>query len=111
MTSATLDAEDAALRAGIGELDEAFFEQARVRRAGTVVREASATIASRGRPRKADGERKEAISLRLSPHVLAHFRSSGPGWQTRIDEALQAAVALAQAPEPSEDRRGATAGD
>ena len=46
----------------------------------------------RGRPRKSSGERKEAVSLRLSPAVLAHFRSTGAGWQTRIDEALQAFV-------------------
>ena len=50
-----------------------------------VIREAK----PRGRPRKAAGERKEAISLRLSPEVLAHFRSSGEGWQTRIDEVLR----------------------
>jgi uncharacterized protein (DUF4415 family) len=46
----------------------------------------------RGRPPKAPGERKEAVSLRLSPSVVAHFRATGEGWQTRIDEALQAVV-------------------
>lgn len=33
--------------------------------------------------------KKEAISIRLSPEVLDHFRSSGPGWQGRIDETLK----------------------
>ena len=47
----------------------------------------------RGRPRKAEGERKEQVTLRLSPEVLAHFRAGGEGWQTRIDEALRAATA------------------
>jgi hypothetical protein len=47
----------------------------------------------RGRPRKANGERKEPVSLRLSPEVLAYFRASGEGWQTRIDQVLQAEVA------------------
>ena len=32
---------------------------------------------------------KEAINIRLSPDVLAAFRVSGEGWQTRIDAALR----------------------
>lgn len=35
---------------------------------------------------------KELVSLRLSKEVLNHFRSTGPGWQTRIDETLKRAV-------------------
>ncbi|MDF2621420.1 MAG: hypothetical protein K0S00_4079 [Xanthobacteraceae bacterium] len=35
---------------------------------------------------------KEAIKLRLSPDVLAHFRATGPGWQTRIDDTLKKAI-------------------
>lgn len=35
---------------------------------------------------------KEAVKLRLSPHVLAHFRASGDGWQTRINAILEKAV-------------------
>ena len=31
---------------------------------------------------------KERVTIRLSPEVLAKFRSTGRGWQTRIDEAL-----------------------
>lgn len=76
----------------IGELDDAFFANARVRKGGTVVREATGTITRRGRPPMAVGERKEAVSLRLSPKVLAHFRAAGGGWQTRIDDALQELV-------------------
>lgn len=53
-----------------------------------VVREAR----KRGRPAKAPGERKEQVTLRLSPEVLAHFRAQGSGWQTRIDKALQSVV-------------------
>jgi uncharacterized protein (DUF4415 family) len=48
----------------------------------------------RGR-RKAEHQ-KEAINLRLSPQVLAHFRAGGPGWQTHINAALEAAVAREQ---------------
>ncbi|MGB7190255.1 MAG: BrnA antitoxin family protein [Acidobacteriaceae bacterium] len=35
---------------------------------------------------------KKQVSLRLSPEVLAHFKSSGRGWQTRIDETLKKAI-------------------
>jgi uncharacterized protein (DUF4415 family) len=53
-----------------------------------VVREAR----PRGRPAKAPEERKEKVTLRLSPDVLAYFRAQGPGWQTRIDETLRNAA-------------------
>jgi len=36
---------------------------------------------------------KQAVKLRLSPDVLDHFRSGGPGWQTRINATLEKAVA------------------
>ena len=32
---------------------------------------------------------KEAVSIRLSSDVLDHFRATGRGWQTRIDDALK----------------------
>ena len=32
---------------------------------------------------------KELISLRVSRDVLARFRATGEGWQTRMDEALR----------------------
>jgi uncharacterized protein (DUF4415 family) len=35
---------------------------------------------------------KKLVSLRLSPEVLEHFKAKGPGWQTRIDETLKAAI-------------------
>ena len=37
---------------------------------------------------------KEAIKLRIDADVLAHFRATGPGWQTRINEALRRAANL-----------------
>ena len=36
---------------------------------------------------------KVALSLRLSPDVVRHFKASGRGWQTRIDEALKKLIA------------------
>src|SRR5262249_50955566 len=39
---------------------------------------------------------KQAVKLRLSAAVLDHFRSTGPGWQTRINETLERAVKRAK---------------
>ena len=36
---------------------------------------------------------KVALSLRLSPDVVRHFKAGGRGWQTRIDEALKKLIA------------------
>jgi uncharacterized protein (DUF4415 family) len=40
----------------------------------------------RGRPRSP--ETKVSISLRIPPEVLARWKASGPGWQTRMVAAL-----------------------
>ncbi|MBT9333178.1 BrnA antitoxin family protein [Paracidobacterium acidisoli] len=32
---------------------------------------------------------KERITIRLSHDIVEHFRSTGGGWQTRMDEALR----------------------
>lgn len=32
---------------------------------------------------------KERITIRLSPEVVRRFKSTGAGWQTRMDAALQ----------------------
>jgi uncharacterized protein (DUF4415 family) len=70
------------------DLDDAFFANARVRRGGKIVREATGTLAKRGRPPKAEGEHKQKVTLRLSPEVVAFFKAQGAGWQSRIDAAL-----------------------
>lgn len=44
------------------------------------------TIRARG-PQKAP--KKISTTLRLSPEVIEHFKSGGPGWQSRIDAALK----------------------
>jgi uncharacterized protein (DUF4415 family) len=50
----------------------------------------SASIRKGRGPNKAPT--KKLVSLRLSPDVLEHFKSTGPGWQSRIDETLRKAV-------------------
>jgi len=37
---------------------------------------------------------KTLVSLRLSADVLTHFKSKGPGWQSRIDEVLRKAAGV-----------------
>lgn len=36
---------------------------------------------------------KVSTTIRLSPEVIAHFKSGGAGWQARIDAALKEWVA------------------
>jgi len=45
-----------------------------------------------GRPRIENP--KEAVKLRIDADVLAKFRESGPGWQTRINGILRVAVSV-----------------
>ena len=51
-------------------------------------------LVRRGRP-KSDSP-KEALSLRLDPDVIAYYRATGPGWQSRINETLRKAAKLAR---------------
>ena len=60
--------------------------------AGADLHDGTSLLRKGGRPRKAAP--KEAVSLRLDPDVLAHFRASGPGWQSRINQALRKAARL-----------------
>jgi uncharacterized protein (DUF4415 family) len=45
-----------------------------------------------GRPRKPEGKHKQSVTLRLDPDLIEHFRSTGAGWQTLINETLRRAV-------------------
>jgi uncharacterized protein (DUF4415 family) len=47
--------------------------------------------ALRGRPKSAN--KKLLVSVRYSPEVLAYFRSTGKGWQSRMDDVLRKHVA------------------
>jgi uncharacterized protein (DUF4415 family) len=65
------------------DLTRTFFRSADVYKGEKLLR--------RGRP-PAGARTKEAVKLRISPDVLDYFRSGGPGWQTRINAALERAV-------------------
>lgn len=43
--------------------------------------------ALRGRPKSE--KTKQIVSVRYSPEVLAFFKSSGEGWQSRMDKVLR----------------------
>jgi len=48
------------------------------------------TLARLRGPQKAPT--KIPVSLRLSRDVVDHYKAAGPGWQTRIDDALREAI-------------------
>ena len=46
-----------------------------------------AKLVRRGRPRLQNPRR--LLSLRLPPQVIANWKATGPGWQTRMAEVLE----------------------
>ena len=65
-------------------LDRDWFRRAEIRDGAKLIR--------RGRP--ISDAPKRATSIRLDPDVLDHFRATGPGWQSRINQALRKAARL-----------------
>lgn len=61
------------------ELTDEWFAKADLMEGEKVVRRG-------GRPR---GSIKEQVTLRIDKAVLSHFRATGPGWQTRMNDALR----------------------
>jgi uncharacterized protein (DUF4415 family) len=55
----------------------------------------AALQAARGRGQRGPqhSPTKQLVSVRYSPDVLAYFKATGAGWQTRMNEALQEWVA------------------
>jgi len=66
------------------EATRAWLAQADLIRKGRVIR--------RGKRGPQKAPTKTLVSLRLSPEVIDHFKSTGPGWQTRIDGALMESI-------------------
>jgi uncharacterized protein (DUF4415 family) len=50
-----------------------------------------AYLKRKGRPPEGAAS-KVQVTLRLDPAIIAHFKARGPGWQTRINEALMKAI-------------------
>ena len=61
------------------EITESWIAEADLRRGQKLVR--------RGRPKLDNAKR--LLSLRLRPEVIATWRATGPGWQTRMAEVLE----------------------
>ena len=61
------------------ELTKAMLDRAELREGDRVIH--------RGRPPLAHP--KEAVKLRLDADILATYRNTGPGWQTRINDDLR----------------------
>ena len=74
------------------ELDDHYFETAAMGIGDVVLREATDTMARRGRPKSDDP--KQLVSLRLDRIVLDRLRAQGPGWQSRVNALLRKEVGV-----------------
>jgi uncharacterized protein (DUF4415 family) len=84
------DAEEALIQAGIAaDPDNPEWTAQDFRRAKPFAQAFPALAESR----RGRGPQKEptkvAVSLRLTREVVERFKADGPGWQTRMDEALK----------------------
>lgn len=70
------------------ELTEEVATRAQISIGGKVIRKATGTLTRPGRP-PIGAQAKQQVTLRLPREVIAHFKAAGPGWQTRISDALQ----------------------
>jgi uncharacterized protein (DUF4415 family) len=93
MSKVKVKAREAVVDDNNPPLDEETL--ARMRPAREVVPEIVKEAAKIGRP-KSDHP-KEAIKLRIDRDVLAHYRATGSGWQTRINDTLRRASRLKSA--------------
>jgi uncharacterized protein (DUF4415 family) len=69
-------------------LDRDWFERAEIREGGQLIRPAKIA----GAPKRVAP--KTPISIRQDADVIAYFRATGPGWQSRINDALRKAAGL-----------------
>ncbi len=70
---------------------DAMLERAELAECGKVIRPAAGTVVrGRGRPRSLNP--KTRLTLRLDAEIVQHFRATGPGWQSRINDALKELV-------------------
>ncbi len=54
----------------------------------------AALVRKGGRPQLPDAVRKRRVTILLDPDVIAHFKTGGRGWQTRVNAALRKAAGL-----------------
>lgn len=66
------------------------FRRAAIYDGDRLIRPANGTLTKPGRPKSADPKRQ--VTLRLDSVVIEGFRATGPGWQSRINDALRKAL-------------------
>jgi uncharacterized protein (DUF4415 family) len=94
---ALTDAEEAAIQAQIArdpDADEATDHQLAKAKSFAEVFPDMMEAIRRGRGRPAIANPRKQISLRLDGDVIEKFKSTGKGWQSRINEALRKAAGL-----------------
>ena len=65
---------------------------ARMRPAYEVVPRLVAAQLRRGRGRPKTAAAKQQVSLRLDPAIVEHFKATGAGWRTRINDELLSVI-------------------
>jgi uncharacterized protein (DUF4415 family) len=91
------DSEEAAIQAQIvSDFDAAEASDAELAQAKPFAEAFPDLMESirRGRGRPAIANPRQQISLRLDGDVIAKFKSTGKGWQGRVNEALRKAAGL-----------------
>jgi uncharacterized protein (DUF4415 family) len=73
------------------ELDDDFFDRAVYHVGGVPMPKPLKDGASKGGRPRAE-KPKVHTGLRLDADILEHFKAAGPGWQTRINATLRAAM-------------------
>lgn len=88
------DAEEARIQAGIAaDPDNPEVTAAQARQARPFAEafpELAATLRRSRGPQKAPT--KQLVSLRLDSAIVEAFKATGPGWQTRMNDALRVAA-------------------
>ena len=74
------------------EWSDEQFARAQLSINGKIIRAAQGTLTRPGRP--ALENPKLQVSLRLDPDVLARFRATGKGWQSRINAELRKVLGI-----------------
>jgi uncharacterized protein (DUF4415 family) len=69
------------------EWTDEMFEQAEYSIGGKVIRPATGVLTKDGM--KPVSEKRQPVTLRLAPEVIAHFKAGGEGWQARIGDVLE----------------------
>ncbi len=71
---------------------EEMFRMAAIYKGDTLIRPATGTLKSIGRP--VSENPKKQVTLRLDPDVIEKFRATGKGWQSRINAELRKALGI-----------------